>query len=74
MCHCKPQPVIITAKESRFTIVGPDEFDPSRQEISIDSPMARAVLGKAEGDVVSLMSPGGERTLEIVALRYETLS
>ncbi len=63
-----------SGEESRFTIVGPDEFDPSRQEISIDSPMARAVLGKAEGDVVSLMSPGGERTLEIVALRYETLS
>lgn len=63
-----------SGEESQFTIVGPDEFDPSRQEISIDSPMARAVLGKAEGDVVSLMSPGGERTLEILELRYETLA
>ena len=56
--------------ESHFTIVGPDEFDPSRREISIDSPMARALLGKGEGDVATLASPGGERSVEIVEVRY----
>jgi transcription elongation factor GreB len=57
--------------ERTFTIVGPDEFDPRRGEVSIDSPAARALLGKRVGDVAVLQSPGGEREIEILALHYE---
>ncbi len=56
--------------ESTFRIVGPDEFDTARKEISIDAPVARALLGRGEGDSVSLESPTGRRTLEIVEVSY----
>jgi len=56
--------------ESRFSIVGPYEFDPGRREISIDSPMARALLGKREGDLALVHSPAGEREVEILAVEY----
>jgi transcription elongation factor GreB len=58
-------------EERELTIVGPDEFDTSRREISIDSPMARALLGKRVDDVARLESPGGSREVEILAIRYE---
>ncbi|RHW22461.1 transcription elongation factor GreB [Pseudomonas jilinensis] len=51
-------------------IVGPDEIDPKRQHISIDSPMARALLGKALDDEVVVQAPAGERCYWIVAIRY----
>ncbi len=51
-------------------IVGPDEIDPKRQHISIDSPMARALLGKALDDEVIVQAPAGERCYWIVAIRY----
>jgi transcription elongation factor GreB len=54
-------------------IVGPDEFDPARSEISIDSPMARALLGKSEGEVVSVAAPGGQREVEILRVEYPAL-
>lgn len=52
------------------TILGPDEFESSRHEVSIDSPIARALLGKTAGDVVHLQSPGGERELEVLDIHY----
>ena len=58
-------------EETTVRIVGPDEFDPARGEISIDAPVARALLGKAEGDQVGVESPTGERLLEVVAVSYE---
>jgi transcription elongation factor GreB len=57
--------------EREFRIVGPDEFETSRGEISIDAPLARALLGKREGDCALLASPAGEREVEIVTIRYE---
>ncbi|PAU87392.1 transcription elongation factor GreB [Pseudomonas sp. WN033] len=51
-------------------IVGPDEIDPKRQHISIDSPMARALLGKTLDDEVIVQAPAGERCYWIVAIRY----
>lgn len=51
-------------------IVGPDEIDPKRQHISIDSPMARALLGKALDDEVIVQAPAGERCYWIVTIRY----
>ena len=54
-----------------YRIVGSDEVDTSRGWISLDSPVARALLGKKEGDVVQVMLPGGESELELVAIRYD---
>ena len=53
-----------------YTIVGGQESDPSRGLISIQSPMARALLGKEEGDEVSLTLPTGKRTYDIEEVSY----
>ncbi|MFK7829539.1 MAG: transcription elongation factor GreB [Congregibacter sp.] len=54
----------------RITILGPDEFDATRGEVSIDSPIARALLGKSAGDAVSLQSPQGDRMLDVIEITY----
>ncbi len=54
-----------------YRIVGADEFDPKRNWISVDSPMARALLGKALDEEVRVRTPGGRRTLLVVSVRYE---
>lgn len=56
--------------EKRYRIVGADEIDPERSYISIDSPLARALLKRRAGDVVKLMLPGGEAEVELLAIRY----
>ena len=56
--------------QSTYRIVGPDEFDPARAFISMDSPLGRALLGKEEGDEFSFRRPRGEQTLAIVDVRY----
>ena len=53
-----------------YQIVGEDEADIKVGMISVNSPIARALIAKVEGDVVSVMVPGGERSLEIVEVRY----
>ena len=55
----------------RHRIVGPDEFDMAPGYISLDSPLARALLGKRVDDEVTIALPGGERTLVIVLVDYE---
>ncbi len=55
---------------SEFRIVGPDEFDPERGYISMDSPMARALMKKAEGDEVVVKRPKGDAAYTIVAVSY----
>ncbi|MEE4279652.1 MAG: transcription elongation factor GreB [Halieaceae bacterium] len=57
--------------ERRVRIVGPDEFEPARGEISIDAPLARALLGRRAGDVIVLDSPRGQREIEVLAIAYE---
>ena len=52
-----------------YQIVGEDEADISAGRISITSPIARALVGKTEGDVVDVAAPGGTRSYEIVAVR-----
>ena len=52
--------------ENTYRIVGPDEWNAERGEISMDSPMGRALLGKEEGDEVVLRRPKGDICLEIV--------
>ncbi len=54
-----------------FRIVGPDETDLGEDYISIDSPMARAVLRKENGDEVVVKRPRGDATFFIVDVRYE---
>lgn len=57
--------------ETTYQIVGEDEADIKQGLISVTSPIARAVIGKLEGDEVAVDAPGGRRELEIVEVRYE---
>lgn len=56
--------------ETRYQIVGELESDIRAGLISITSPIARALIGKEEGDVVEVNTPGGRRELEIAAIDY----
>jgi transcription elongation factor GreB len=52
-----------------WRIVGPDEADARRGLISVDAPVARALLGRAVGEVVEVERPGGPATLAVVEVR-----
>ena len=54
-----------------YQISGEDEADIRAGRISITSPIARALVGKSQGDVVDVAAPGGTRSYEIVAVRFE---
>lgn len=56
--------------EHTFRIVGDDEADSKHGQISVSSPIARALIGKSEGEVASVVTPGGIRELEILEVRY----
>jgi len=53
-----------------YQIVGDDEADLEHGLISISSPIARALIGKSEGDVASVQAPGGVREYEVISVRY----
>jgi transcription elongation factor GreA len=53
-----------------YTIVGADEADISSGKLSIESPVARALIGKEEGEEVKVATPKGQRTYEIVEVKY----
>jgi transcription elongation factor GreA len=53
-----------------YQIVGEDEADLKQGLINIGSPIARALIGKEEGDTAEVQAPGGTRRYEIVAVRY----
>jgi transcription elongation factor GreA len=57
-------------KSIKYQIVGEDEADIKSGRISITSPIARAMVGKTEGDVVDVAAPGGTRSYEIVKVSY----
>lgn len=59
-----------TEEEVRYQIVGEDEADIKSGKISISSPIARAVIGKAEGDIVVVRTPAGEAEYEISKVHY----
>ncbi len=59
-----------TDEEVSYTLVGSQESDPSRGYISMQSPMARALIGKEEGDEVELQLPGGKKTFDIEEIKY----
>jgi transcription elongation factor GreA len=53
-----------------YQIVGEDEADIKKSMISVGSPIARALIGKSEGDVVEVRAPGGVREYEVIEIRY----
>lgn len=59
-----------SGKQITYQIVGEDEADIKANLISITSPIARALIGKEEGDTVEFKAPGGVRNYEILAVRY----
>jgi transcription elongation factor GreA len=59
-----------TGDEMTYQIVGDDEADLKNNMISISSPIARALIGKQEGEVAEVQTPGGLRSLEIVEIQY----
>lgn len=60
-----------TDEKSKYQIVGEIEADVKQGRISITSPMARALIGKAKGDSVEVNTPGGGRSYEIVKVEYK---
>jgi transcription elongation factor GreB len=57
-------------EEITYRIVGKDELDLSKGHISWVSPLAKALLGKGEGDAVRVQAPGGDDEYEVIAVRY----
>jgi transcription elongation factor GreA len=53
-----------------YQLVGDDEADIKKGLLSVSSPIARALIGKHEGDVADVTAPGGTRAYEIVSVRY----
>lgn len=60
-----------TGEESTYQIVGDLEADIKANKISVNSPIARALIGKDEGDLTEVRAPGGTVRYEIVEVRYE---
>lgn len=59
-----------TEEQKTYQVVGDPEADASAGRISISSPIARAMIGKEEGDSFEVAAPGGARSYEIVKIRY----
>ena len=59
-----------TGERVTYQIVGDDEADLKHGKISVSSPIARALIGKSEGDTVEVKAPAGVREYEVLAVRY----
>ncbi len=59
-----------SGERSTYQIVGDDEADIKAGKISINSPIARSLIGKTEGDAVEVQTPGGARAYEVVTVDY----
>ncbi len=59
-----------TEEERTYQIVGEAEADIETGKLNIRSPLARALIGKEEGDSIEVRTPGGEKAYEIVSVRY----
>ena len=59
-----------TDEESKYQIVGDQEADVKQGKISISSPIARALIGKSEGDSVEVAAPGGAKSYEILSVKF----
>ena len=60
-----------TGAEITYRIVGDDEADIKNGLISYTSPIARALISKNEGDIIEFRAPGGEKSFEVIEVRYE---
>jgi transcription elongation factor GreA len=60
-----------TDEKRTYQIVGEAEADIENARLNVRSPLARALIGKDEGDSVEVVTPGGKRGYEILAIRYE---
>jgi len=58
-------------KEQRYQIVGDDEADIKNRKLSVNSPIARALIGKQEGDDAVVEAPGGTMEYAITAVHYQ---
>jgi transcription elongation factor GreB len=54
----------------KYRIVGPDEINPEKKYISIDSPMAKALLGRADGDEIIVKRPNGTSAYVVTKINY----
>ena len=59
-----------TDKEASYQIVGVHEADIKASRLSVSSPLAKALIGKKVGDTISVPAPGGDRTYEILAVKF----
>ncbi|HEX7389215.1 MAG TPA: transcription elongation factor GreA [Acidiphilium sp.] len=59
-----------TEKQVRYQLVGMHEADIKAGRLSVTSPLAKALIGKKSGDTISVPAPGGDRSYEILAVRY----
>jgi transcription elongation factor GreA len=59
-----------TDEEKTYQIVGEPEADLEKGLLNVKSPIARALIGKEEGDSVEVRTPGGEKAYEIIAVKY----
>ena len=59
-----------TERESAYQIVGVHEADIKDGKLSISSPLAKALIGKKVGDTVSVPAPGGDRSYEILGVKF----
>jgi len=59
-----------TDETKTYQIVGDDEADIKANKISVNSPIARGLIGKEEGDTAEVQAPGGVRRYEIVGVSY----
>lgn len=59
-----------TDEEKTYQIVGEYEADIEKGRLNVRSPLARALIGKTVGDTVEVRTPGGERSYEILSIRY----
>lgn len=60
-----------SGEQATYQIVGEDEADIKAGKISINSPIARALIGKFVGDIAQVQAPGGLREYELLDVRYE---
>jgi transcription elongation factor GreA len=60
-----------TDEETTYQIVGPYEADLAKKLISVQSPIARALIGKTVGDTVEVKAPGGIKSYEVLKVKFK---
>ncbi len=63
----------VTEEESTYIIVGEYEADITKKRVSIQSPIAKGLIGKSVGDIVEIRAPNGTKTFEILEISYKDI-